>query len=102
MFEQKEGVKWKGPEVGSSKVSSKASNKASMAGGGWEDWGKGRGADAIREVSRADPAAATMTKFYSEKWKVAEGFCAVKWPDSWLLQLMYWPQSKEATAAIPA
>lgn len=21
-----------------------------------------------------DPAAATMTKFYSEKWKVAEGF----------------------------
>ena len=34
MFEQKEGVKWKGPEVGSSKVSSKASNKASMARGG--------------------------------------------------------------------
>lgn len=34
MFEQKEGVKWQGPEVGSSKVSSKTSNKASMAGGG--------------------------------------------------------------------
>ena len=34
MFEQKEGDKWKGPEVSSSKVSSKASNKASMAGGG--------------------------------------------------------------------
>lgn len=33
MFEQKEGVKWKGPEVGSSKVSSEASNKASMPRG---------------------------------------------------------------------
>lgn len=43
-----------------------------------EGRGKGRGANVIREVSQADPAAAIMTKFYSEKWKVAEGFYAVK------------------------